>query len=337
VRAPRLPLLIRSPLPRWFFDFTLGDGFSHGVCQLDVGVVQRDSLSVDLTATCTAYGAIAARRAELIAAEVAALAPQRPRVVLADIPALAFDVAAALGIPGIGLANFSWDWIYADYATDHPGFRPLVTALRDSYARATLLLRLPMHGELDAFPRIRDVPLVARRATLEPAAVRTRLGLPADRRLVLLSFGGLGLALDAVPAIAGVDFLATAGAAVGGEGPRGARLLGHDELRAAGVRYEDLVAAVDVVMTKPGYGMVAECITNRTPIVYTARGRFAEYDRLVAGITAHTANAFIGTDDLRAGRWAPALERAWSMPMPAPIAINGAEVVAEALAMECGA
>lgn len=336
-RAPGLPLLIRSPLPRWFFDFTLGDGFEHGVCQLDVGVVQRDSLSVDLTATCTAYAAIEARRVELIADEVAALAPHRPRLLLADIPALAFDVAVALGIPGIGLANFSWDWIYADYAADHPDFRPLVAALRASYARATVLLRLPMHGDLAAFPRIRDVPLVARRASLEPAAVRARLGLPVDRRLALLSFGGLGLALDAVPAIAGVEFLATAGASAGGDGPRGARVLGHDRLRAAGVRYEDLVAAVDAVMTKPGYGIVAECIANRTPIVYTARGRFAEYDRLVAGIEAHTAHAFISPDDLRAGRWAPALERAWSMPMPAAIPINGADVVAEALAMECGA
>ena len=49
----------------------------------------------------------------------------------------------------------------------------------------------------------------------------------------------------------------------------------------AGLRYEDLVRAVDVVLTKPGYGIIAECIANDTALVYTSRGRFAEYPVLV--------------------------------------------------------
>jgi len=161
--------------------------------------------------------------------------------------------------------------------------------------------------------------------------VRARLALPRDQRLVLLSFGGIGLSLDAVPSLAGVAFVSTAGAAVGGSGPRGCRVLGAEALRGAGVRYEDLVAAADAVLTKPGYGIVAECIANRTAIVYTARGRFAEYDCLVAGIEAHLAHAFIDPADLRAGRWRAALEQAWAMPMPPPVPIDGATVVAEQL------
>jgi L-arabinokinase len=206
-----------------------------------------------------------------------------------------------------------------------------VAALRRSYGRATLLCRLPLHGDLGAFPRIRDVPLVARSAALAGAEVRRRLDLPRDRRLVLLSFGGIGLSLDAVPALPGVSFLSTAGATVGGAGPRGCRPLAHDELRRAGVRYEDLVGAVDAVLTKPGYGIVAECIANRTAMVYTARGRFAEYGRLVDGIEAHLAHAFLAAEDLRAGRWGAALDRAWSMPMPPPVPVDGAAAVAEEL------
>lgn len=331
VRRPDVPIAVRSPLARWFFELSLGGAFTHAACRLDVGAVQADSLAVDIDATAAAYAAIEARRGVLIAAEVAALAAARPRLVFADIPALAFDVAAALAIPGVAMTNFSWDWIYADYASDHPAFAPLAAALRASYGRATLLCRLPLHGDLSAFPRIRDVPLVARTAVLAGDDVRTRLDLPRDRRLVLLSFGGIGLALDAVPSLPGVSFVSTAGAAVGGEGPRGCRVLGGDELRRAGVRYEDLVGSADAVLTKPGYGIVAECIANRTAIVYAARGRFAEYERLVAGIEMHLAHAFLPADDLRAGRWGAALERAWSMPMPPPLPIDGAAVVAEQL------
>jgi hypothetical protein len=95
------------------------------------------------------------------------------------------------------------------------------------------------------------------------------------------------------------------------------------------VRYEDLVAASDAVMTKPGYGIVSDCIANGTPIVYTSRGRFAEYPCLVAGIEAHLPNAFISNDDLRAGRWLPALERVLAQQRRQPdVDTSGASVAA---------
>ena len=47
-RRPDVEPMIRSPLARWFFDFNLGGSFEYAHCQLDVGVVQADSLSVDL-------------------------------------------------------------------------------------------------------------------------------------------------------------------------------------------------------------------------------------------------------------------------------------------------
>jgi len=253
-------------------------------------------------------------------------------LVLGDIPALAFEVAARLGVPGVALANFSWDWIFADYAGDLPAFEPLVAQQRAAYARATLLLRLPMYGDLSAFPRVRDIPLVARRAQLPAAEARARLDLPRRERLVLVSFGGLGLELPPTPHLRGVAFVSTSGAVTGGA-PIGCRVLTHAELTSAGVRYQDLVAACDAVLTKPGYSIVAECIANGTPIVYTARGRFAEYECLVAGIEAHLPNAFISNQDLLDGRWAPALEAVLGQDRRDPgLRIDGAQVAADALA-----
>ena len=39
-------------------------------------------------------------------------------------------------------------------------------------------------------------------------------------------------------------------------------------------------------MTKPGYGIISECVANGTAILYTSRGRFAEYERPGAGDAA---------------------------------------------------
>jgi L-arabinokinase len=332
-RRPDLRFVVRTPLEREFFDFNLGGEFSHGAARLDVGAVQSDSLSVDMEASLRSYAEIHGRSEALIESEVGAVAPHRPSLLLADIPALAFDIAERLGIPGIGMTNFSWDWIYADYACDFPAYRPLVDDLRTSYGRATLLLRLPLHGDLSAFPRCRDIPLIARVASLDRSTVRQRLDLPLEERIVLFSFGGLGLRLTrGVPKMRGVRFVTVQSAAVASSSVPGASVVTDRQMEAAGIRYEDLVGASDAVMTKPGYGIVAECIANGTPMVYTERGRFAEYDCLVEGIRAHLAHAFIDNDDLRAGRWQVALEQVFSQPHRMPSAdVSGAGCAADSL------
>ena len=106
--------------------------------------------------------------------------------------------------------------------------------------------------------------------------------------------------------------------------------LADDEIYDRGLRYEDLVRASDVVMTKPGYGIVSECVANGAAIVYTSRGQFAEYPVMVAEMPSFLRCTEITSDDLLAGRWLMPLERVVRLPQPVgPIATNGAEVIAD--------
>src|SRR5262249_54648866 len=154
-------------VPKWFFDFNLDGIFEYCTARLDVGAIQGDSLNVDPLATLRAADELAALGPELVRREVEALRPCSPSLIIADIPALALDVAAELGVPGVAMTNFSWDWIYADYVQDHRSYHGLVSQFSRSYGRSDLLLRLPLHGDLSAFPRIRDLPFVARRSKLD--------------------------------------------------------------------------------------------------------------------------------------------------------------------------
>ena len=76
----------------------------------------------------------------------------------------------------------------------------------------------------------------------------------------------------------------------------------------AGWRYEDLVAAVDVVATKPGYGIIAECAAHGTALLYTSRGHFVEYEVLVQEMPRYVRSQFIPQDALFAGEWRTYLE-----------------------------
>jgi hypothetical protein len=152
----------------------------------------------------------------------------------------------------------------------------------------------------------------------DPQETRLRLGWPADERLVLVSFGGFGLEgfdLDALARLQGYrvvmpDLVRADGAPA--VPPVPGRMIALDEtaMQHAGLRYEDLVRAVDVVVSKPGYGIISECVANDTALVYTSRGDFAEYPVLVAAMPGLLGSAFLDHDDLFAGRWQAALDLA---------------------------
>jgi L-arabinokinase len=98
------------------------------------------------------------------------------------------------------------------------------------------------------------------------------------------------------------------------------------------VRYEDLVGAAEGVVTKPGYGIVSECIANDTAILYTSRGHFPEYDVIVEEMPKYARTAFISHDDLFAGKWESAIDKLRAQPkLKKKPETNGAEVAADIL------
>ena len=100
-----------------------------------------------------------------------------------------------------------------------------------------------------------------------------------------------------------------------------------------GFHYQDLVGAVDVVLSKPGYGIIAECAACDTALVYTSRGDFAEYAVLVEAMPRLLRCAYIEQRDLFAGRWAPVMRQVLDQPPLTPRPeTNGAQVVALGLA-----
>lgn len=348
--APDLRLLVRTSAPRWLFDLTLAARVDWRPLECDSGVVQIDSLRLDAPATIARAAAFAddlPRRAEI---EAAILRRERVRLVMADIPPLACAAARAAGLPAVAVGNFTWDWIYAGYEAEVRAFPSLVPALRDVYAGTPLALRLPLHGGFEPFQAVEDVPFIARCSRRSRADTRRQFGLPDDRPLVLASFGGYGLEhidLTRLADLRGWLVVTTSNvqaprrdaelpgamtAAAPATLPGTVLFVDERDIYAAGFRYEDLVAAVDAVATKPGYGIIAECVANGTAMLYTSRGRFAEYDVMVREMPQYLRCEFISNDDLLAGLWQAPLDRlrAQGPPPPRP-PVDGADVVARRL------
>lgn len=321
---PGLRLSIISTTPEWLFRLNLLRGFRLRPRALDVGVIQPDSIHLDAPATLKAYACMLEGQPTVIQEEAEILRRDGVDLVVADIPPAAFLVAQRAGLPAIGISNFTWDWIYADYVRTRPEYSPILDAIRDAYGRADLFLRLPFHGPCDAFKALRDIPMIARLSRRPREEVRRRLGLDGTRPVILLSFGGFdiqGIDFEQVERLSEYCFLTTQPPS---RPARNVRVVTLD-----GLLYEDLVAQADAVITKPGYGIVADCLANRTPVLYTSRGEFAEYPALVAGLERFGVSAFLGNQDLLSGNWRGSLEGLLGRPLTwTDLPADGAEVAA---------
>lgn len=299
--------------PKWLFDLANIPGVSYDAFETDVGMTQTDSVTMDVAATAQRAAAFYRdfeRRAD---SEAAFLRSVNAVLAIGDIPPLAHAAAARAGIPSIAIGNFTWDWIYDGYATflrDAPG---VIQTIRDGYRLATRALRLPMHGGFATVADVVDIPMIARRSTRSRDETRKSMHIAGDRPFALASFGGYGLDLP-FDAIARREQLT---------------VLSPGAVLPPPLVYPDLVAAADVVITKPGYGIISECVANGAPLLYTSRGPFVEYDVFVAEMPRVLRCRFMPQDDLRAGRWRAHIDALLAQPDPPERArIDGADVAA---------
>ncbi len=333
---PDLRIVIRSAVNPGLLERTLDVPHELRPGAVDTGIIQASSISHDDPATVAAAIDFYSTLDDRISAELRWLESDPPALIVSDIAPLAFEVASRLGIAGIAIANFTWDWIYET----HPGMSAaapwLVPRLREAYRRATHALELPMAGGFDVFRSVERLPLVARVPSRSREDTRRFFGIPEGRRAALLSFGGYGLpALD----LARLDLFAEWTVVTTDRSTDSThahlphvRLLPEAAFMESGFRYEDLVAAVDAVVTKPGYGIIAECIAAGTPMLYTSRGEFREYDLLVRDMPRYLRCRFIEQPALFGGALKTPLDALISQPPPPEtVSVDGADAAARAL------
>ncbi|MGC9195646.1 MAG: hypothetical protein ACP5IL_09355 [Syntrophobacteraceae bacterium] len=322
--GPDIEPIIVSDLPVGLVAQNLGILPPLRRIRLDVGLCQYDSIRFDLEKSLELLSSLIAESQNIIEREVAFLRRERIKLVVSDVAWLPFEAANRCGIPAIGIGNFTWDWIYNVYAAKDPRWRPTISTIRQGYAKCPLFLQLPMHGDCSVCPCIEDVPLVARKARKSRDEVRSILGLGSTDKVILLAFVSLQLdeaALCRIKNMDGIVFLY--------KSPMEFRVPGAISLDGAPVSFPDVIGTADAVLTKPGYGIVSDCLAQATPMIYTERGLFSEYDVLVQTIESELPSIFIDSADFNAGNWEPSISRILSLPHRVPdIRIDGAEICA---------
>ncbi|HMP90241.1 MAG TPA: hypothetical protein PJ991_08560 [Kiritimatiellia bacterium] len=326
--APDLFIHVVSDLPVDFLRSRLDlplEAYRAG--SFDVGMVQLDSIRVDVDQTLGRVEAVLAQRQELISREKHFLQKCNARVVVCDIPGIPIEAASAAGIPALAVGNFAWDWIYEEFIPRNDRWQSVVQAFRDAYARVDLLFKLPFSEPMAAFPKQFDIPLVSTPGIDRRAEMASALGIDPALKWVLLSFSTLEWDEDAlrrVQELRDAVFLTVLPL-----GWPGWNLVAVDRHQFS---FSDVIATADVVVSKPGYGILSECVINDKPLVYAERTDFREYPILEAALKLHLRHQHIPANELYRGNVKPYLEAIAQSPPPlAPLAAGGDTIAAKEL------
>ena len=322
VRRPDCSFLIRCALPQAELRARLAFDFKLDQSPVDVGVVQKSAIEEDRDASIRQMRTWVEQMDQHVEREIENLCRFHVSMILSDISPLAFPAAKALNVPAIGLATLDWHTIYAQWLDADD---PVMNVLDQAYGACDLLLTPPMAMEMPVFPRQREIGLIASHPSQIKNPVAGEL-----RKKVLVLFGGCGDPAFDMQALAAMDdwlFLIPDAAS---DAPDNVKSIHFD----AGLRAVDLMAFVDVVVCKPGYGILSECWVTGKPIAWVERPDFPEFPMLKRWLDERMPAAGMRRKDFRQGNWLHTLQQATEHSRCFPALLrDGADEAAEILAV----
>ena len=303
-RLPNLKTILRTTVPATFFRDRLTIRWDLHSIQQDVGCIQKGPLEIDVPATWEAHVQFHTTWERRIAEETAAIQAAAPAVILADTPYLAASAGKAAGIPVVVLANFTWIEALTPFVSpQQPQHETILDAMRHSYRLANLALRIAPGLSLSPFSNVVDIGPIAETHQSRREDIRRKLGVNDSERLVLLAFGGI--ALQSLPwekmaQISNYHFIVSSPPIRPSPRIHVASTIPHS--------FSTLMASVDLVMTKPGYGTIVEAVILDLPVAYVRRYNFADEAPLVEFLHRYGRGYELSLSDFLDGNWRPALE-----------------------------
>lgn len=307
------PVTIISEVPEFFFRPRATGLFRRQA--FDCGLIQKDSVRGDVPATLRKCQEIIGRAPLLLQEERRFLEEFRVKLVVVDSPSLPLQAARAAGIPGVTLTSFGWDYIYRPFAQQDPAWNEVCAWFQKGYAQASRSFHYPFSAPLSQHSQ--EVPLVAPAGRLLRDQIAAESGADPAKPWAVVWFHDLDMDCRLLEGLPYELF----------------SKMDWPHARRCSADFCDLVASADVVITKPGFGIVSDCIANRKPIVYVPRDDFHEAYLLESAIHKYCAYARIEAADLYGGNWLESLEKArQASPAHPPPPLNGAAEIARRLA-----
>ena len=302
--VPNLKSILRTTVPASFFQDRLNIPWDLQPVEQDIGCIQKGPLQIDVPATWERHIKLHREWEQRVMIESTAMKAACPQVILADTPYLAVSAGCEAGIPAVVIANFTWNEILEPFAEPgDPRHGAILADISRSYGQADLALRAEPGLAMPSFSKVLDIGPLAEPAVSCREELRRHLGLSTSDRLVLVAFGGiplLSLPWLKMSAMQGFHFIV--------DDVPGKFVPRIHSKASLPFSFKTLLASVDTVMTKPGYGTIVEAVNLGLSVVYVRRFNFADEPPLITYLQRYGRGYELSLDDFLSGRWEYALD-----------------------------
>lgn len=307
---PDCRITLRSGLPPEKLHSRIHCDFAHIYERSDFGYVMLDAVRIDFAATAEAYRTQHANWQQRVDDEADALARIRPDLVLTDVAYLPLAGAAKAGIASLSMCSLNWAVLFAHYFGRESWAKPIQDEMLAAYRAAGCFLRLTPAMPMPELQRTQAIPTVAAIGHNRRDALVAQLNCPPDSKLVLIAFGGFDKNLSAEhwPCTEGVHYLI----------PQSWSISRADmsATEPLGLHFTDLLASVDAVLTKPGYGTFTEAACNGTAVIFSRRDDWPEQECLIDWLKANSRCLELSETALLSGGWVDSLAGLWEQASP---------------------
>ena len=331
-RWPGLRLSRRSPLATEVLQHWIHPAFVHHAGEDDIGMRMASALDVDLAASEAAYAELHQHWEARVGELAAWLQARRVTLVLADIAYLPLAAAQQAGIANVALCSLNWADVMAHYLVGDEAQRWLAQA-QQAYQRADRFLLPTPSMPMPWLHNTQAVAPIGRVGHAQRELLCKRLGVSAECHLVLVGMGGVGLSAPQHewPLMIGtkpVHYLLPDAAVF--DASVGAEQTFH-AISSTEMEYHHLMASVDIMLTKPGYGTFVEAAATGLPVLYVTRQGWPDVESLTSWLQEVGRARSISREALDKGDFhheMAELLKAGRYPAVAP---NGAAQVADLL------
>lgn len=321
---PEQEFEIFTEVPEWFFRHSLSGAFTYHPLLTDIGLVQASALKVDLAKTAARLDSFLPFQESAISELAHVVTERRCRLILCDISPMGILVARRAGLPSVLIENFTWDWIYEEYAAECAGMTARLSYLGELFRKADFHIQTqpvcrPQNAQLTTSP-------VSRNARTSRENIRERLGIAPDALVTMVTMGGIPENYPFMDQLSGFEDIVFL---IPGAGQKASKrknlflLPHHSEFF-----HPDLVNASDALVGKVGYSTLSEVYWAGIPFGYIARDNFRESPVLVSFIEKEMKGFPVSRDEFAGGAFVPRVRELFALGRIERKGLNGAEQAA---------
>ena len=322
---PKIQITVRSALPLPILKRVIGINFNYLPHAVDIGFVMHNAVDIDFSKSAAAYRSFHANWQQRVHLESKWLSENRIDGVLTNAAYLSLAAANHAKIPSACLCSLNWAELFGHYLGKESWANNIHQEILSAYQQADVFLRVTPGLPMENLPNRKIIGPIARIGKSVRSELAHQLHLPEGNRWILISMGGMDfpIALEKWEKTPGVNWIVPAASYIDREDVR--------SFDAIDIAFPNVLASVDAVVTKPGYGIFAEAACSGIPILYLEREDWPETAPFAQWLQINARSQTISRRQFEQGNFIDELIQIWEKPPPKIPSANGVEDALELL------